>query len=273
MRLSPTTPVSDTDQGMTSPLACPPGGLLGLAGACLLLGAGCSSPQGGTDVGNGRTIKLDLQAFEPTVVTTRSLELSEGVRVDTAFMVIDRVRLVPGSDCSSEDDQEVDVSGPLVADLIDGIVLGDSAFHTTSSEFCELKIGLHDLELSESPPDTPPVLEGLSLRVTGAREDGVPFLVESKLNERFELNAKAGSFSLTDAMARIIVGFRVNDWVTALALETLGDQPIVVSEQSNQDELHDFENAVKDSARLFRDQNDDGNLDASEHDDEDELAD
>ncbi len=236
---------------------------------------GCTSPQGGTDVGNGRTIKLDLQAYKAgPAVTTKSMELSGGVIINLAYMALDRVRLVPGASCEDEhDDSKFDIEGSLVADLLDGMVTGDATFGTEFTEFCELKLGMHPVDLEDSPADTPPAMDGLSLWVEGLRGDDVTFTVKSDLDERFELKAKNGSFSLPANMTRLIVGFRMDDWIGALDLDSLGDQHIVVDEQTNQDALKDFEDAVKESARLFRDQNDNDYLDDDEHDEDDVLAD
>src|SRR4030095_6144152 len=93
------------------------------------LASACTVPQGGTDVGNGvtGTVELDLRAYEQLPNQhTQSLPLQDGTRIDELWLGVDPIRLRPGTNCS-DGDTEVDVKGPLIADLLGEGVLGGRA--------------------------------------------------------------------------------------------------------------------------------------------------
>lgn len=234
--------------------------------------AACSDPQGGTDVGNGATVELDLSAYEqPPGPGSQSVDLSSGARVDAIWMAVDRVRLRPGAECL-EDDTEVDLEGPLVADLAGaGLVGGPASFAVQAGPFCRLRVGFHKLEAAV-PAGAPAELAGLSILVLGTRSDGVAFQVRSEINEETELDATNGSFELPAGTSPLFLAHDVGPWIGALALDSLAGSPVVVDKESNADRLAAFEEAVKLSARLFRDQDADGDLSSGEHASGQELA-
>lgn len=227
-------------------------------------------PEAGTAVGNGRSVSFELQGYEPTSLTdTQSITLPSGTRIDTLFMVVERLRLRPGTECEDGDDEsdddESDVDGPLVADLLEGGVLGGApSFTTEQGAFCRFRLTFHKLDISEAPAGTPPELSDLSIRMTGARSDDTSFTVESDFGDTFELDAKDGSFSLPPGDHPLLLGYELSSWITALDLDGLSADPIVISDDENKDRLDNFEDAVKASARLFRDDNGDGKLSLSE---------
>ncbi|HHH27277.1 MAG TPA: hypothetical protein ENK57_02860 [Polyangiaceae bacterium] len=234
---------------------------------------GCG-PQGGTDVGNGATVKLQLQAYEdPALTGTQSITTSSGVRVDAAWVAVDRIRFVPSTDCE-ESETEIDVEGPFVADLVGaGVLGGPPRFPVTGDDFCELKVGFRELESGTEPAGTPPALVGLSMRVEGERADGTPFVVSSKMNDRLELEAKDGvPFTLPAGDNPLFIAFEIGSWINALALDGLGPGPLVIDANENSDRLAAFENAVEASIRLLRDADEDGELDLDEVEDGSELA-
>jgi len=234
-------------------------------------------PEAGTAVGNGRTISFELQGYEDTSSTaTQSITLSSGTRLDTVYMVVERLRLVPGTDCGAEEDDnddESDIDGPFVANLLEGGVLdGAPGFTTESESFCRFRLKFKELDIAEAPAETPAELADQSIRITGTRSDGIAFTVESAVSDTFKLDATGGSFKLQPGEHPFIVGYELSAWVSALALDTLNSDPIVINSRQNSDRLDVFEDAVKASARLFRDQNGDGELSATEHDSGSALA-
>lgn len=227
-------------------------------------------------MGNAATVDFDVKAYEqlPTQ-KAQSLTLGDGARVDGLWVVLDRVRMVPGASCAEDSDsQHIDIPGPLVADLVaGGLAAGPVAFPIAQGAFCKLKVGLHKLDGGESPTGAPPDLAGLSILMKGARQDGVAFTVRSQLSDELDLAAKQGSFSLPAGRSPLFLAYEIGSWMTALELDQLQGPDIVVDEQNNGESLKNFQESVKSSARLFRDKNDDGDLSETEHGDGDELAD
>lgn len=231
-----------------------------VAVCALALATGCS----GTDVGNGRT-RLNLRGYElPPGSSAQSLTLANGTRIDSLHVAIERVRLQPGNACEN-DDAQIDLDRVLVADLVGVGALNppeQREWQTVGNTFCELRIDFHKLESGEAvPAGTPPELVDRTIRMVGVRQDGVPFLVESDMGERLELEAKNGTFTLPEAESFIILAFELSSWLNALDLGSLGSGPITVNKDVNQDRLELFEAAVRNSMRLFRDG--DGNDDLS----------
>lgn len=250
--------LSDTTGGMNR----------GLWAAVAVAALGCS----GTDVGNGRT-RLNLLGYEQP---PRALTLASGVRIDSVHVVVWRVRLQPGTLCDG-DDGEIDIDRVLVADLVGQGLLNpreQREWPLNSDTFCELRLDLHRLEAGEPvPAGTPPELVDRTIRMQGARQDGVPFVVESEISEELELAARNGSFEIAELDSSLIVAFDLSSWVAALQLDALGAAPILVNKDENGEQLSRFEDAVKLSMRLFRDDNGDDDLSADEHAPGDELAD
>lgn len=232
-----------------------------LAGMLAVVGCG---PQGGTDVGNGATVVLDLEGFEQApAVQPQALDLVDGTRIDGLWMVVDRVRFRPGADCAGED-PESDVDGPLVADLIGGgFVGGRVSFSVPAGPFCRLRVGFHRLE-EAVPAGAPAELAGQSILVRGARADGVPFTVASELGEELELKARGGAFTLPEGESPLVLGYEVGSWIAALDLGGLSGPTILIDKNGDTVRLEAFEAAVKDSAELFKDEDGDGALSPAE---------
>ena len=249
-------------------------GILAVTGVLAAAALVACGPQGGTDVGNGRSVKLQLQGYEaPPRAGTQSITTASGVTIEGAWVAVDRIRFVPAANCD-EPQTEIDVEGPFVADLAGpGVLGGPIDFAVASDTFCELRVGFHTLEAGTEPVGAPPALSGASIWVMGKRADGEAFTVTSRLSERLELEAKdAGGFSLAAGDNPLFVAYELASWVDALGLDTLAT-PIVVDDDQNADRLQPFEDAVKTSIRLLRDDDEDGVLDQTEAETGDELAD
>lgn len=238
---------------------------MGLACA-VVVGLCACGPEAGTAVGNGRAVSFQLQSYEDTGMTgTQSVTLSGGTKIDTLDMVVERLRLIPGTSCDGSD-AETDIEGPLVADLLEGGVIGGApSFTTESGSFCRFRLKFHKLSIDDAPAGTPTELDELSIRMTGERSDGVAFTIESDFGDEFELDAQDGAFALPPGQNPLLLGYELTSWVVALDLDGLADDPILVSDDENSSRLDAFEEAVKQSARLFRDANGDGKLSVSEY--------
>lgn len=236
----------------------------------LALGAACT----GTDVGNGRSV-VELQSFgyEATAVTTRSLVLGSGTRIDQALVAIERVRLSPGTDCEEGPTSEIDAEGPFVSDLVGvGFLATPPRFEVDTGSYCAFELGLHKLD-AVGTTGAPAELVGLSVLVRGVRADGVSFEIRSERGEEFKLRATGGAFSLAEGEQPLILAYELSSWIDALDLDSLSGDPIVVSPDENSERLDAFEQAVEASARLFEDRDRDGRLGDDESTDDDALAD
>lgn len=250
-----------------------PGRAFGVGVCSALLALGCSDPQGGTDVGNGAAVSIDLRGYEQTPESSaKSFTLGDGARIDELWMAVDRLRLRPGTNCGTPDGK-IDVPNTLVADLIGSGVLGGApSFAVEPGPFCRLQIGFHRLAIEDSPPGAPADLVGLSILMKGSRADGTPFTVSSRMTEMLTLNGTGGAFELPSGESPLFVAYELGAWMAALDLGTLGSGPIVVNDAENTDRLRELEKAVRASASLFPDQDRDGNLSASERAPDKKLA-
>jgi hypothetical protein len=244
-----------------------------LLAAGIVLG-GCS----GIDVGNGRT-KLVLSAYEDTTLAQPQTidPLADGTVIAELLMGIEDVRLREGNDCQSEDTETPDRPDSLVADVANEIFLGGEAkqvfLDKPQGDYCGVRFDIDRIQPADNP-EAPAAMAGLSIRIAGTIPDGRTFVVASDLGERIEVSAPFGApFHVPEGGDRLFVAFQIGAWMTALDLPSLMGDPILVDEDNNQDNLAAFEDAVEDSADLFRDQDGDDHLDGNEHDDNDKLGD
>ena len=196
----------------------------------------------------------------------QSLTLTDGTRIDRLLLAIDEARLRPGLDCE-EEDLEIDINQPLVADLVaGGFFEGPRVFPVMPGAFCEARIRFHAVDVANAAASTPAEMDGFSLLMDGTRADGTPFLVRTDVSEHADLEPIGGavSFDLPGMDNPLFIAFDVESWFSVLDLDGLTGATIEVSETQNADRLDPFEDAVKDSAKLFRDENGDGQLSASE---------
>jgi hypothetical protein len=224
----------------------------------------------GTDVGNGRaTLELQVRAYEGALVA-RSQNLSDGARIDELWMVMGRLRLRAGTDTECEDsDDAVDIEGPVVIDL-----LGESSpqsplrIEGAAGTYCRLRLAFSPVPPDEVPAGAPADLADMSIVMRGVRADGTAFEVLSDVADEYRLDSKEGGFELPEGVTPMLLAYELGEWMTALDLDALSGDPIRVDKTDNPEALEAFEAAVKRSARLFRDGDEDGEVDADETADE-----
>lgn len=227
----------------------------------------------GTDVGNGVVISLDMTGYEaPPAAGAKAIQLSSGVMVDELWVVTSRFRFHQGSDCSV-DENEVDVLGPLVADLAGrGFVGGPRDINRKSGSYCRLKLEFAPIQAKDIPAGAPMDLADASILMRGRRSDGTPFVVRSRLGGELKLDPKSATFDIPQGQESLIIGFEIGAMTKALALDTLKGNPILVDDANNKAALQDFEAAVKAAGGLYRDGNDDGALEPAERASGQEIA-
>lgn len=238
------------------------------------IGGFACGPRSGTDVGNGATASVDLHAYKKApAAKAQSLSLASGARVDGAWMSLAALRLLPGASCGPATDAPVHVPGPFVADLLgDGVLGGAASFALAPGVFCGMRAEFAPLSAASLPAGAPAELGDASVAVWGARADGVPFLVRSNMSDPMDLRALGAAFAVAAGSNPYWLAYDVEPWIGALGLETLSGATLLVDATTNADRLAPFELAVKTSARLFRDANQDGQFTDDDHAEEDELA-
>jgi hypothetical protein len=240
----------------------------------LSLFASCG-PRGGTDVGNGATVKLNLRGYQKPASSAAAITLASGTEVDTLWIAVADVRLQAGARCGQNDnvDDTIDFDGVAVADLLDAGVLGPRPeFVEASGPHCRLRMDLHPIAAEELPQGAPAELVGHALLIRGSRADGVPFIARSNLPGQLRLDSRQDSFAVADGDDAFIVGFDLVAVVESLELDTFEGEEIVIDDRTEPDIVAKLNKELRKSATLFRDGDDDGVLSAAESADAAALA-
>jgi len=223
----------------------------------------------GTETGNPSFVgKLGYDAYTsaPSVVgLSMALQGSDDSRltVDNAWLVLGDVELQSGADCDAQHD-------------IEGLGAGDHAsgqaapteFASEPGQYCGIRLPFApSATLPDGAPDS---LKTESVLVAGKLPDGRDFEIHSKLQESLSLRATAGEFVLDSNHRSVVIGFDVAHWLSELSWDnaTTSDGSVIVSESSNRELLEQFEAALPTGVALFRDHDDNGEMDS----DPEELA-
>lgn len=235
--------------------------------ACSLIAIASCGPKGGTDVGNGASVKINVRGYEqPQMGGTQAVTLENGVVLDSVWVAVERIRLRAGSDCSGADDPPVDFDGPAIADLLGpGVVTGAPEFEVAGGSYCRLHVSLHRVDAAELPVGAPAELGGASVLVLGRRADGVPFTIRTKQPFELRLDANDGAFELNGEEA-LILGFELRLLVDSVDLDSFPGPEISIDDDTAPNVVAQFDRAVRTSAKLFDDENADGGLSPSERD-------
>lgn len=229
----------------------------------------------GTDVGNP-VVDLDFSLHEDmgtSALTQKSVAgATAGLTFNEAWVVVDRIRLREGSDCSGE--AQFELQGPFFVDLFgQGTLPALRDIELPGEVFCRFEFRWKAEDTV--PSDAPDALRNASLLLSGSRSDGTAFLLRSRRNDEFRLNAKETTFRLTDATGTLFVSFETDRLFTGIDLsvaETGSDGVITIDESSNKSILDQFDSNLADATKLFDDDNNDGELNREEARDEDILA-
>ncbi|MDD9945235.1 MAG: hypothetical protein OXU20_29600 [Myxococcales bacterium] len=230
--------------------------------AALAWVTGCAA----TETGN----PVAMQRLALTAVSSAAqVQLEPGgnaeVLVEEAWIVLGDVRFIPGNDCDSghDDAGRVDISGPTVVEL-----LSDPAplsFEVEDREYCRVRLPLERAD--EVPRSAPEALEDHAVVLIGSLADGTPFEVRSRDKREAEVRSRSEPFRLGGAEAGLLLAFDVGRWLEGLDLagaEDDGDGRIVIDDDDNRDLLDQFEQNMREALELFRDLDEDGQLDDDE---------
>jgi hypothetical protein len=178
--------------------------------------------------------------------------------VDNAWLVLGEVELQSGENCAAE---HVD---------IDGLGAGDHAatqappteFASEPGKYCGISLPFAP-SASELPNGVPASLKKESVFVRGKLPDGREFEIHSELQESLSLRATAGEFVLDSNHRSVVIGFDVAHWLSQLSWDDAStvDGAVIVSESSNRALLEQFEAALPSGVALFRDHDNNGEMD------------
>lgn len=248
--------------------------LLTVACGALALTAACDGPRGGTDVGNGATatVSLDVRGYDD-LAGAKGVASAGELQIDEVWVSLDRVRLRPGTRCTGPDER-IDVGGPLVAELMSGLVGGPVALDVELGTFCEFRAGFRRLDSESVPASAPPELIGASMFVRGHTASGTPFTVTSRQTEILRLTAIDGSFALGEDDDSLVLAFDLGRWLASIDFddESEGKQKIVIDDTHDAKKLAEVERQARESARLYRDADSDHDLGPEERASGQELA-
>jgi hypothetical protein len=247
--------------------------VLGVAAAGLVFSCG---PTVGTDVGNGATVAVEMRGYDKQKTTAPlSMTLVDGTSIDELWVVSSRfrVRRASSDTCAGSGADEEKLAGPFVADLVgDGFVGGPPILDTAATGYCRLWIDIGDSHAT-LPAGSPAELEGASIFVRGTRRDGVPFRITSKLKTDLRLDAKSGTpFVVPEGDSQLFIAFPLDEILAASGIDLLAGADIVVDAENEKETLKAFEAAFRKAAKLFRDGDDDGDLDLDEAQEGEALA-
>lgn len=208
----------------------------------------------GTEVGNPEDAQVDLVLTGYQRPADRAaLTLDSGVRLDSAWLIVESLELREAATC--EDVGRSRLESPVALDLI--ATPQRIRLRGSQTRYCrlELRIG----RVNDLPAGAPAELEDSSIVVRGARADGTPFVLRSRLQEALRVR---GDFALDGDEVGLILAFALDQWLdpaTLNAATPVGGQ-LLIDEDNNDAALSAFEAAVGRSADLFRDLNRDGGL-------------
>lgn len=232
----------------------------------------------GTDVGNP-VVDLDFSLHEGEPGGTSAVaretisEATLGLVFEEAWVVVDRIRLREGSDCSGAAGFEI--VGPYFVDLFgQGTLPALRDVEVPGDQFCRFEFRWDAEDIV--PMDAPPALSEASFLIAGTREDSTPFVLRSRRVDEFRLDAKDQTFSINDATGTLFVSFETDTLFAGIDLSAaeIGTEGVItIDDRNNKDLLDRFDDNLAAATKLFDDDDDDGELDVDESVDAEILAD
>lgn len=196
-----------------------------------------------------------------------------GLSVDNAWVVVERIRLRDATDCDGGTQDEF--IGPFAVDMLaPGAAPALSNLEVTATSYCRVEFrwdALREGDIVGAPTE----LVGASILLEGRRADGTRFVLRSERGDELRMDARDGAFTVDDLTSALFVTFDVQDLFDGVDIDAaeLENGTIRIEDGSNEDLLVVFDNNLVDAAKLFDDNDGDGELDPEERDDTDILAD
>lgn len=246
--------------------------------APLLLG-GCVA----TDVGNPDdgefAATVDFVGYEEETAPESSepkvtgLTLASGVEIDRVVIGFDRFKLRDARQC--EGDNEIDIEMFVVSELLEGSDYPElPRIVRDVRRFCRFELEVKKVSALDQPDGAPDDIVDRAVWIEGSLADGTPFTVETREDDKLRLEPAEGEFfELPDGESRLFLAFDMSTWFTDLSFDDVGEEEeedpfedgvLRIDADVDEDWTKRFRENLVNSARLFRDLNDDGQLDAEE---------
>lgn len=232
---------------------------------------GGSPATGGTETGNTTAVSIRVIGYQSSQLAALDLPaLTVGsLEVDTAFVVLDRLRFRPLSACQEDGEDEgaedIRFDGPFVVDLLHPEALsGLEGVAIPTGRYCRIELVLKKLEEAGA-------MQGRSVLIEGKRADDTPFRMTTEVDEEFKLENETTGFAIEGGGVSSIffIAFDLDHWFDGVDLSSpsveVSSGPIVlIDDDHNEDVQEVIEENLKHSADLFEDSDDDEDLDPEE---------
>ncbi|HMI91225.1 MAG TPA: hypothetical protein VK509_07665 [Polyangiales bacterium] len=249
------------------PFSCQRRARLGWLLACL---AACLSActEGGSETGNPvvTQMELGLRSEDPEKIGVRSG--SGGAVLEQAWLAFGELTLLRGDECAQLG--EIDVFGPtaVAADLARGNT--QITLEPATRSYCGLVLPLNQRSArADLPADAPAELAEHSIVLRGQRADGVRFELLHSEQDALELAGDGGDFAVGPQGPALLLSFDVAVWMDGVELDgaQIGDDGIIhidVDSAANRPLLDAYEANLECSLELYADDDDDGQVGASD---------
>lgn len=225
---------------------------------CALLALALAACTGGTETGNPVTAELRVHGHSSMPGQVAVVTDAGGAVVTGLWMRMPSVAMVD-ADCAT-----------AVASA-DGLGARDYAANALvelaidDAPLCALWVALDPQ--AAAPVDAPPALAGATVLVVGQRADGTPFVIRSTRAGTIAVAGVSGPFRVTATTPGLLLGFDVATWLGDVDLDgaTPGADGVVrIDAATDPVRLAAFEAALGRGAELFRDVNQNGEVDGPE---------
>jgi hypothetical protein len=180
--------------------------------------------------------------------------------VEEAWVGIGDIRFVRAVVCDAPGETEVDVPGPVIAELVAEPAV--VSVELAGDDYCRVRVPLD--RVGALPSGAPPDLVDRSVVLLGRRSDGTPFRIASRIERESDVRSRGAPFELSEGLRAVVLAFDLALWLEDVDLGTAtvdADGTIRVDDDTNRDLLDAFEASAERALRLFRDTDQDGVLD------------
>lgn len=220
----------------------------------------------GTDVGNPVESRNGVSLLESTFQAGAELGMNSG-RVTDAWIVVEDMRLYRGEGC---DDRFARFDKPVALDL-QGRGFPDGFASINLSQACEIEFDLEPFD-EGFPAAAPEGLRGVAVYFAGSWGENGRFELRIRSMEDIEItsrDARLGTGAETLFFAVVAREIFSQNYLDTAQVDTDG---VVRIEEGQNDSLRiSMEAALRTAFRIYDDDDGNGELDADEYDDEDDI--